>query len=138
MLQALLEEPQSLTNWNLENYMATATPQNPTIKDDRLDAKIGISLSSALLTVLLASLGMASPTLATAAVATYPVPGTQTFCNTPFDTEVPVSLKCVQVPQPFVLDANGNPTPAKLFRKDASGAFYNPPVPIPPGSNPDV
>ena len=115
--------------------MATATPQNPIVKDDRLDAKIGISLSSALLTLLLASLGMASPTLATAAavVATYPVPGTQAFCTTPLFSEVPSSLKCVQVPQPFVLDVNGNPTPAKFFRKDASGAFFNPPILIPPG-----
>ncbi len=120
--------------------MATATHQNLIVKDVRLIAKIGISLSTSLLTLLLASWGMVTPTLATAAtaLATYPVPGTQGFCTTPLFSEVPSSLKCVQVPQPFVLDAKGNPTPAKFFRKDASGAFISPPVLIPPGSNPNV
>ena len=62
-----------------------------------------------------------------------PVPGTQAFCggNQPgpsFSPEVfpelPGSLKCLPVPQPYQVDANGNPTPANVLTPPTSDPSF--------------
>ncbi len=80
---------------------------------------IGLGWNPAVLSFFLLAAGIVPPTL-----AAEPMPGSQAFCggNQPGPSfspdvfpELPGSLKCVPVPQPYQIDANGDPTPANIL-----------------------